>query len=111
MKQESLEMQYYAELACKLWLMWLQSNGTPNTVFNPKAIVTRAQFGTMLSRLLYGPKYNAPAQWSDYYSPHLKALQKDGIMNNISMPRNFELRGYVMIMMQRINEKLPNEEE
>lgn len=105
MKKESLEMQYYAELACKLGLMWLQSDGKPNTVFSPNAIVTRAQFGTMFSRLLYGNRYNAPAVWSDYYSPHLKALQKAGIMKNISQPRNFELRGNVMIMMQRVANK------
>lgn len=103
MQEESLEMQYYAELSCKLGLMWLQSDGTPNTVFNPNAIVTRAQFGTMLSRLLYGDTYNAPAKGSDYYTPHLKALQKADIMKNISMPWNTELRWYVLIMMRRIS--------
>ncbi len=102
MKDQSLEMQYYAELSCKLGLMWLTSDGFPNTVFNPNATVTRAQFWTMLSRLLYGNKYNKPAVGEDYYTPHLKALQKAGIMKNISMPWNYELRWYVMIMMERI---------
>lgn len=100
--KETEEMKYYMILACKLGIMWLQSDWTPGTTFNPNAIVTRAQFGTMLSRLLYGNTYNGVAKWSDYYSPHLKALQKNAIMNNISKPRNSELRGNVMIMMQRI---------
>ena len=82
--------------------MGLKSDWTPNTVFSPAGIVTRAQFGTMLSRLLYGNKYNAPAVWTDYYSPHLKALKLNGIMNNIDKPWNFELRWNVMIMMQRV---------
>ncbi|MEI7563133.1 MAG: hypothetical protein WCJ39_05720 [bacterium] len=34
--------------------MGLKPDGTPDTVFNPMAVVTRAQFGSALSRLLYG---------------------------------------------------------
>ena len=103
MKEETLEMQYYAQLACRLGIMGLQSDGTPNVVFSPNATVTRAQFGTMLSRLLYGSTYNAVAKGNDYYSAHLKALQKNSIMKNISTPWNFELRGNVMIMMMRVD--------
>ncbi len=98
----SQEMKYYIDLSCRLGIMGLKSDWTPNTVFSPAGIVTRAQFGTMLSRLLYGNKYNAPAVWTDYYSPHLKALKLNGIMNNIDKPWNFELRWNVMIMMQRV---------
>ena len=42
--------------------MGLESDGTPGKVFNPNTTVTRAQFGTMLSRLLYGNTYNKPAK-------------------------------------------------
>lgn len=58
MSTESPEMQYNARLACKLGLMGLKSDGTPDTKFNPNGEVTRAQFGTMLSRLLYNSTYN-----------------------------------------------------
>lgn len=58
MTNENPDMQYYARLACKLGIMGLKSDGTPDTKFNPNAVVTRAQFGTMLSRLLYGNQYN-----------------------------------------------------
>jgi len=100
--KEDAEMQYYMDLACRLWIMGLESDGTPGKVFNPNTTVTRAQFGTMLSRLLYGNTYNKPAKWGDYYSPHLNALKTNTIMNNISKPWNSELRGNVMIMMQRV---------
>jgi hypothetical protein len=103
MSKESLEMQYYAQLACRLGIMGLQSDGTPNVVFAPNAVVTRAQFGTMLSRLLYGNANNFVAKGQDYYSNHLKALQNNDIMKNISTPWNLELRGNVMIMMKRID--------
>jgi hypothetical protein len=82
--------------------MGLKSNGEPSTIFNPNDFVTRAQFWTMLSRLLYGNTYNASVIWNDYYTPHLKALQKAGIMKYINVPSNLELRWYVMIMMERV---------
>lgn len=100
---ETPETQYYMRLACKLGFMWLEADGTPNTVFNPNGEVTRAQFGTMLSRLLYGSKYNA--QPGLRYDAHLQALQSAGIMTKISQPFMLELRGYVMLMMQRVSKK------
>lgn len=52
-KNESTELQRYAKIACQLGLMGLDSRGNPNGVFSPNIILTRAQFGTMLSRLLW----------------------------------------------------------
>jgi len=103
--KRSQEMQYYIDLSCRLGIMGLQSNGTPNTVFSPNTLVNRAQFGTMLSRLLYGNTYNAPAVGKDYYSQHLKALKTNSIMKDINKPWNFELRWNVMIMVQRVADK------
>lgn len=98
--QESLEMQFYAKLACKLGLMGLKADGTPDVKFNPSGKITRAQFGTILSRLLYGNVYNnQPGQW---YTAHLQALQKVKIITKISQPTMLELRGRVMVMMKRI---------
>ena len=99
-------MQYYARVACRLGLMGLKSDGTPNPTFNPNGIVSRAQFGTMLSRLLYGDVYNVYAQEDVvWYSRHLNALKVAGIMTKISNPQMLELRGWVMLMMQRIAEE------
>jgi hypothetical protein len=45
-------MKFYINIACQLGLM-----GQGVTTFNPDGEVTRAEFGTVLSRALYGTKY------------------------------------------------------
>ena len=79
--------------ACQLGLM-----GVGITNFNPNGLVTRAEFGTTLSRALYGDAYNS---WTPYYAAHLQALKDAGIMTVIDTPTKLEVRGYVMLMMQR----------
>jgi len=104
--QESEEMQFFAKTSCQLWLMWLYSDGTPNTKFDPKDIVTRAQFGTVLSRLLRWNENNL-ILWENIsrYSKHLQALQSAGIMNKINTHYNPELRWWVMLMLMRVAKK------
>jgi hypothetical protein len=87
------ELQGYITEACQLGLM-----GVGITAFNPNGVVTRAQFGTVLSRVLYG---DANDGGDPYYADHLAALQEAGIMTNISNPNAPEVRGYVMLMLQR----------
>jgi len=82
--------------ACQLGLM-----GVGIDSFNPNGLVTRAQFGTVLSRALYGDVYN---DGNPYYVNHLNALKDAGIMNYIDNPNQNEIRGYVMLMMQRADE-------
>ena len=72
--------------------------------FNPNGIVTRAEFGTVLSRALWGNIHNITS--AQYYTEHLKALKDAGIMNMISNPNQLEIRGYVMLMMQRADEMM-----
>jgi hypothetical protein len=59
-------------------------------------LITRAQFGTILSRMIFGEKYNSqnPADASLYYVPHLKALKENRIMNYIDgdWPQTIEQR-------------------
>jgi len=102
-KNQSQEMQEYAKLACQLWLMGLQSDGTtPMKDFDPNGVVTRAQFGTILSRMLRGTQY----EWGDvYYSKHLNALKQAEIMKKIEQPTAKELRGRTMLMLMRVFEK------
>ena len=101
MSNQTVEMQDYAVEACQLGLMGLNSDGTPASMFNPNGIVTRAQFGTVMSRALYGDMYNGG---DVRYADHLDALQADGVMNSISNPFAPEVRGYVMLMMMRADE-------
>ncbi|MFA5747767.1 MAG: S-layer homology domain-containing protein, partial [Candidatus Absconditabacterales bacterium] len=97
--KESDEMKAYATLACQLKIMGLKYDGTPDTTLRPNGLVTRAQFGTMLSRLIYGNKYNGNKE--SRYGPHLSALKKNGIIKDISKPTMQEQRGYIMIMLMR----------
>ena len=94
---ESKEMKEYAVKACKLWLMWIDMD-----YFQPESPVTRAQFGTILSRLLWWKKY---AWWTPYYSKHLNVLEKNGIMTQIENPeKRIELREWVWVMLMRLKD-------
>lgn len=80
-------------LAYKLWIMWINM---PDNKFLPYETVTRAQFGTALSRLLFGIEDGEDA----YYTTHLKKLKEAWIITNDD-PTLEELRGYVMLMLMR----------
>lgn len=100
---ESLETKYYTKLACKLWLMWRHANGEEKLDnFMPYQEVDRAQFGTVLSRTLYGEKNNIQSGENyEWYQKHLLALNKNKIMNKINTPYIQELRWRVMLTMMR----------
>ena len=91
---QSSDLQVYIKLSCQLGLMWIGVNS-----FDPEATITRAQFGTVLSRTLFGDKYN---NGKLYYTDHLQALKDAGIMNDIGNPEwKKEIRWYVLLMMMR----------
>ncbi len=91
---QNAELRWYIKLACQMWLMWV---GIEN--FDPTGKVTRAQFGTILSRALWWDKHNSTS--TDYYSKHLNELKKIWIMNKIDSPYDVEVRWWVMLMMMR----------
>ena len=66
--------------------------------FDPNGEVTRAQFGTVLSRALYGNENNTTGEL--YYLNHLNTLKSNNIITNID-PYLKEIRGYVMLMLYR----------
>lgn len=85
----SQEVKDYAIKACQLGIMGIN---TPD--FMPNNTVTRAQFGTVLSRLLY----NTPNAGSPYYLVHLNVLKAKGIITDTN-PNLMEMRAYIMIML------------
>jgi len=91
---QNAELRWYIRLSCQMWLMWV---GISN--FYPTAKVTRAEFGTILSRALRWNKYNQTTP--NYYSRHLNELKKIWIMNKIDSPDEIEIRWWVMLMMMR----------
>jgi len=99
------EMKFFTKTACQLDLMWLEPDGkTPKKTFEPNDPVTRAQFGTILSRLIYGDVYNIySGEENTYkrYEKHLRALYEDNIMTKIQDPFMLEKRARVLLMLKR----------
>ena len=89
-----LDEQYYfwVTLWYQLWIMWINM---PNNKFRPFDYVTRAEFATALSRMLF-----STPDWDPYYTTHLAKLKEKWIITNDD-PNLKELRGYVMIMLMR----------
>lgn len=96
---ESEDMQIYIRQSCQLGLM-----GIGITKFDPSGKVTRAQFGTVLSRAL---RWNINDGGNPYYLYHFQTLKEAGIMNNLD-PNMVEVRGYVMLMMMRAGGNIEN---
>jgi hypothetical protein len=102
MKNASDEMKFYTKMWCQLEVMWMQPDGvTPMKNFYPEDNVTRAQFWTTLSRLIFGRKFNA--EKPHWYSKHLEALKKFGIIKLIN-PTLKETKWFVMIIFKRTRE-------
>jgi len=95
------DLEAYITSACQLGLMGRNNDGTVATKFNPAGNLTRAQYGTLLSRALYGDVNNGG---NPRYANHLQALNDDGIMTNISNPNVLELRRWVMKTLQTADE-------
>ena len=92
------ELKMYIKMACDYGIMgWKNDKSGLIDAFRPSDKVTREELAAVLSRYLYGDEH-AGADMLE----HLKALQEDGIMTDISSPLSIELRGYVLIMLQRI---------
>ena len=104
---ESLgDLADFIEIAYAYKIMWVKADGTPLQKFNPKGQVTRAEYATVFSRVLFGDKYNK-SEWN-YYENHIKALKSVWILTNDN-PSIKEVRGWVMLMMYRsVNADLSN---
>jgi hypothetical protein len=98
---DSDEIKDYATKACALWIMWVNMK---NNQFKPNDVVSRAEFGTVLSRVLWWEKYNVSKASKDtpYYILHLSALKTEWIMMQIDNPMNVrELRKWIWLMLSR----------
>ena len=82
-------------LAYQLWIMWINMK---NNNFRPRDTVTRAEFATALSRMLY---WIEDGKWkTKYYEPHIAKLYNEWIINNTNAKMT-EKRWYVMTMLMR----------
>lgn len=104
MADQSQEMQMYAETACKLGLMGLETDGvTPADVFNPDEYLDKAQFATILSRLLYGEEHNGNT--TCWYCDHVAALQDANVITVTTDLFDPLRRAFAMIMLMRTQKK------
>jgi len=93
----AMDKQYnnWVTLSYQLWIMWQNMR---NNEFRPKDKVTRAEFATALSRMLYKTE---DGKWkTKYYEPHIATLYNKWIINNTN-PKLVEKRWYVMLMLMR----------
>ena len=86
------EYDFWVNLAYQLGIMWINMS---NNKFRPFDLVTRAEFATALSRMLF-----STPDWNPYYSTHLSTLKEEKIIT-IDNPDMQELRGYVLLMLMR----------
>lgn len=102
------ELQGYVKTICEYGIMGQTAFGTVDTDFYPDMCVNRAQFLTLFSRLLYGPKYNLKKTEDDtyYYKYHAQALFDAGVVKKIDPAELFnpELRVRAWTMMMRSTE-------
>lgn len=100
------EEKKYVRMVCSLGIMWWKNDKSSIIqYFKPNNTVTRAEFGTVLSRFLYWDTHNWDVSENGWYTKHLMALKLNAIMKKIDQPMINEIRWYVMIMMKRVYEK------
>ena len=101
---ESDEIRDYATKACAFWVMWINME---NNEFLPNSIVTRAEFWTVMSRVLWWDKYNIiDTDNRMYYEDHLQALKSEDILTQINDPEaRREIRKWVWLVFRRVLEK------
>ena len=89
----------YIQIAYQLQIMGINADGTPMQAFEPHKLVSRAEFATVLSRVIWGNKHDIAGD--DRYSAHLQALKKYEIITS-DVPANWwELRGRALLMLHR----------
>ena len=94
--KQNADYDDWVTLAYQLWIMW-QNMGNN---FRPDDEVTRAEFATALSRMLYNTSDWEYKSTAKYYTNHMKKLKEEWIITKDD-PKMKELRGYVMIMLMR----------
>ena len=92
------DLAWYVQLAYQYQIMWINADWTPIEDFNPNKTVTRSEFATVLSRIIFEDKYNQ--DWENYYEKHIKALEKVNILGNTD-PNLIEARWWIMIMLYK----------
>lgn len=92
------DLAWYIQLAYQYQIMWIKEDWSPMEKFNPNKTVTRAEFATVLSRVLFGNIYNQTGK--NYYEKHIEALENANILSNTD-PNLVEARWWIMTMLYK----------
>ena len=92
------DLPNYMKLACQLNIMGVRSDYTPLSDFMPDQYVTRAEFATVFSRILWGNRFEGTD--TDWSSKHLQALKAAKILANDD-PSLIEKRSWIFLMIHR----------
>ena len=92
------EMYDYIVLAYQYQIMGIDAKWRPIQKFKPGGKVTRAEFATVLSRVLFGSTFNQSGP--NYREGHIGALEDAGILTNTD-PTITELRWWIILMLYR----------
>ena len=87
----------WVNLAYQLWIMW---QNMKDNKFRPNDEVTRAEFVTALSRMLYNTSDWEYKSTPKYYIHHMQKLKSEWIITNDNSKMK-EKRWYVMLMLLR----------
>ena len=96
----SSEMGLYAKKSCALWLMGIYMKN-----FKPRKLLDRAEFGTIVSRMLWWEKFNVPNATNEnkYYVKHLNEVKKENLITKIDNPQQIkELRKWIWTVLKKI---------
>ncbi len=99
------DLENYIMSACIFWIMGQDGNGGVNPYFEPHKTVSRAEFATVLSRVLFGDTFNQTEENKPYYEKHLEALHHYEVINTPDATIQ-EKRGWIMLMLLRAGNAL-----
>lgn len=96
---ETLDKKYdnWVSIAYYLWIMW---QNMKDNEFRPYDEVTRWEFVTAFSRMIYNTSDGKYKSTPEYYTNHINKLSLEKIITKIN-PKMKELRWYVMLMLYR----------
>lgn len=92
------DLEEYVHQAYRLQIMWTWAEGETD-YFYPNAYVTRAEFATVLSRLLFWDRFNQEGE--NWYAQHLYVLKKSKLLDN-KRPEEQELKSNVLITLYKL---------
>lgn len=98
---DDMDRSYILE-ACRMGLMGLKADWSVAETFVPYGIFSKTQFGTVLSRMLYGDKYNSiNPDDANRYGSHLSVLQNAWLISKEDFTKYADL-SYTWTIFQKV---------